>query len=776
MTKDIDLQITIPEDHWQDVTEIAVDIETDTVDPLGKGGLGGYGLSYVADITNVALVDTKGNRGLVFSKPTTKQKNFIAELLGRDNIIIIGHNVVFDLRSLGGHYGFKVARNSLVWCTKVMAVKLLMGNEEGMGFGLLSLATRLGLMTDETQTAAMVYMKTQRKVLSTLDEELTKLDASDPLWEFAGGYVPPTDKEALKQTAKSMITKYVVFDAVTAGTIYKFQKETAEALVTRHVRIKDWYHIPVWGVKLPILINWWLRSLRVAANQAIRGVRLDKKYTEKSIAKCDKIIETSSLLVLATKDNSDPYPDFNRVIGMLYYYKRVLDVCHDNKNTYSNPKNWKFWAKLDLSDNVIKGAMTWYSPPTEETINAWIKFLKKLNPLTATRTQVLTAAPQTEVPRIFLDSYIEKSCFPGHLGAKYLAKIKTNWWVAYYTSTRSANLGNQQLLNKKFFKPYFLFVICNIELPSSDILKEFPRILLTDKGFIEAKTSFDVNEKLKPLKFMIDDQLSFGKNSLTIYMTSLKEGDSRIKFITNYRNYLQAVAEKSMLTELTLHARRDGRIHSQIVPDAKTGRGTSSSPNLQNLNMKIMRGILIGDPGSVLLELDLSNAENVMAAMISGDNKLAEATEEGDFHVKQAIIYFSEEWNKINDEQKKAYRNLGKTFTFGSAYGMGAQLMQLGLREQGVKMTLKRVQDILSAKDKAYPNVARKKKEFINNSKTRYDKGWRPAYSPLWTGERVQVSFIPGKPEEGPVYRNIWNYAQQGGGGQYCSSSNDRGL
>ena len=41
-TKELIVTTTIPEDYWEDVKIIAVDIETDTEDPLGKKeGLGG---------------------------------------------------------------------------------------------------------------------------------------------------------------------------------------------------------------------------------------------------------------------------------------------------------------------------------------------------------------------------------------------------------------------------------------------------------------------------------------------------------------------------------------------------------------------------------------------------------------------------------------------------------------------------------------------------------------------------------------------------------------
>jgi len=761
-TEELIVTTTIPKDRWKNVQIIAVDVETDTEDPLGKkDGLGSYGLSYVADITDVALLDVAGNRGLVFQNPTKREQKFIAELLGRDKITIVAHNAVFDLRSLGGHYGFQVARNSLVWDTKTIGVRMLMGNKQGRGFALLALAARLGV-TLSYPVEFLNEMKTHRKDLSGLATAMMTLPPSNPIWGQVGGYIPPTENKSLfKATAKKAVAKYVLSDAILAAEIYKKQLDTAIKLDKQHVKIGNWYHVPLWKA-LKVNLNWWLRGLRVAANQSITGIKLDVDYVKRSIADYEKIIKESSDSALAVKDDSDPYPSFNEVISTLYYFYRVLEVCKDSKNKYSNPKGWKFWKHVKLSRQVLQEAISWPKIDAGQK-EAWLNFLLGLDPIKITRGKLLKAAPKTLSPIIDLEAYIEQTCFKDMPGSKFLAQTKKRWWVSYYTVTKSDDPSLIRMLNKKSFKPYYLFVIAKIPTPSTELLEEFPRLLLTKKGFAIAKGSLDKGQPVLAEPLMMNGYLSFGKDAITIYRTSLEKNDPRAEKAKVYHQFLEANAKASMLKELLLHSRRDGRIHSIIVPDTRTGRDTSSSPNLQNLNMKIMRGVLIADPGFVLVELDLSNAENVMAAMIAGDDSMAATTEEGDFHRKMAAIYFAKEWKTADAKRREELRAMGKTFTFGTAYGMGTVSMQLGLREEGTQMLIDVIQKIIASKDKAYPKIMAKKRVIIRDSKARYEAGFRPAYAPVWSGERIQVPHPEEGYDDGPEYRKTWNYPVQGG-------------
>ncbi|MCK5018567.1 MAG: hypothetical protein KAS32_16015, partial [Candidatus Peribacteraceae bacterium] len=581
------------------------------------------------------------------------------------------------------------------------------------------------------------------------------------LWVAVDGYIPPTETDLLKKAAMKIIAKYVSSDALLAANIYKIQAETAIKLDKASVKIGNWYHVPRWDT-LKENLNWWLRGLRVATNQAIVGVKADLVYIDKLIEKYKTIVDESLSAAFSAKDSSDPYPNFNEVISILYYYSRVLDVCRDNKNTYSNPTGWEFWRHIKLSKDVVCAAMSG-NDLTEDIKESWATFLLGLNSEKMTRGGVLKSHPKLIVPMIDIEKYIERSCFSDRYGAKFLARTKAKWWTAYYTEPKSKKSTRQQMLNKDSFKPYYLFVICGLDLPSQEFMAEFPKQLLTPKGFALAREELYDGHKLSIMEYMLSGFLSFGKNAIALYMTSMKDGDVRAKKAGFYKEFLDANAKLAMVTELKLHARRDGRIHSLIAPLTRTGRDTSSAPNLQNLNMSVMCGVLIGDDGRVLVELDLSNAENVMAAMISNDDILAAATEEGDFHIKMAMIYFKKELKTADAARRKELRGVGKSITFGNAYGMGVFSMQIRLREEGVHFSSDQLKKMIRDKDSAYPKVIRKKRQIVSEAKKRCSSryGYKPPYLPLWSKERVQIPYDESGTDV--QYQNGWNYAQQGG-------------
>jgi len=61
-----------------------------------------------------------------------------------------------------------------------------------------------------------------------------------------------------------------------------------------------------------------------------------------------------------------------------------------------------------------------------------------------------------------------------------------------------------------------------------------------------------------------------------------------------------------------------------------------------------MAGMAIGDEGFTLVEIDYSNAENVIAALISGDDNLAAACAAEDFHSTMAVQYFGQVWEQAD--------------------------------------------------------------------------------------------------------------------------------
>lgn len=256
--------------------------------------------------------------------------------------------------------------------------------------------------------------------------------------------------------------------------------------------------------------------------------------------------------------------------------------------------------------------------------------------------------------------------------------------------------------------------------------------------------------------------------------------------LKDLRDYSQADYMLRTMQALLDHAVLDGRAHSIVTIATDTGRRAATNPQVQNWKMAAsnivagdMSGVAMGDPGCTLVEIDYSNAENWIAAMISGDNNLAAACAAEDFHSAMAASYWPELWNDLHEhldaakaagdtEEYQRYkalikelRKLSKTVTFGTAYGMGAVLLALRIHR-----SVDESKAILKAKDAAFPLVASEKRATAQRAK-------KDGYASLWTGRRV---VIPRPQDYGlEAGRDLsytgWNYLCQGGVGEMIKRS-----
>ena len=195
---------------------------------------------------------------------------------------------------------------------------------------------------------------------------------------------------------------------------------------------------------------------------------------------------------------------------------------------------------------------------------------------------------------------------------------------------------------------------------------------------------------------------------------------------------------------LVEHASLDGRVHSLITIATDTGRRASSNPAMQNWKMPDMAGVAIGDEGFTLVEIDYSNAENIMGALIAGDDNLAAACATEDFHSSMAERYFPGEWPEAGPSERKRLRAMSKRISYGTAYGMGARSLAKSL-----DVSLEEAQAFLRARDEAFPKLARTKD--LAERKVRETQSLK-----LWSGRPIALSqpFV------------AWNYICQGGVGE----------
>ena len=119
----------------------------------------------------------------------------------------------------------------------------------------------------------------------------------------------------------------------------------------------------------------------------------------------------------------------------------------------------------------------------------------------------------------------------------------------------------------------------------------------------------------------------------------------------------------------------DGRIHSNFLQtEARTGRLSSTEPNLQNIPIRTelgshMRAFFIAPKGCTLVDADYSQIELRLLAHTSGDEAMREAFLEGrDIHRSTAAKMY----HIPDDEVTPALRSSAKAINFGIMYGKGA--------------------------------------------------------------------------------------------------------
>lgn len=146
----------------------------------------------------------------------------------------------------------------------------------------------------------------------------------------------------------------------------------------------------------------------------------------------------------------------------------------------------------------------------------------------------------------------------------------------------------------------------------------------------------------------------------------------------------------TFIAQIFQYVQWDGRIHPDfnVCPNerdsggTKTGRLSSSSPNLQNIpekDKRIERGF-VPEEGYVLVKFDYKAQEYRLLGHYSQDENFLQGIRDGlDVHIVTAQLML-----KISYEEaaKKANRSKGKTLNFASVYGIGlaALAASLGLK------------------------------------------------------------------------------------------------
>src|SRR5262249_52705695 len=162
-------------------------------------------------------------------------------------------------------------------------------------------------------------------------------------------------------------------------------------------------------------------------------------------------------------------------------------------------------------------------------------------------------------------------------------------------------------------------------------------------------------------------QLSDLSTRSDVIESYMEEGSPYGERLKDLASYMEIDWLISNLKSLMEHADADGRLHSLVTIATESGRRASSYPHMQNWKMPAMAGVAIGDEGFTLVEIDYNNAENIMAALITGDSNLSAACRAEDFHATMASQYFGATWESADAAERKRLPGMAKKITYGTA-------------------------------------------------------------------------------------------------------------
>lgn len=175
---------------------------------------------------------------------------------------------------------------------------------------------------------------------------------------------------------------------------------------------------------------------------------------------------------------------------------------------------------------------------------------------------------------------------------------------------------------------------------------------------------------LRPLP-QFEDKFEWNTRDLSLDMLAKNPDNSSkgLTFLNHLRTYRKITKlHRTYVLGVMLRLGSDGRVHCTfLIHGTETGRLSSNNPNMQNIPREgPVKTIFQAPPGRVLIELDYSQAELRVLALLSGDQFLSSVYAEGrDLHNEFASAVFGPNYT---EEQ----RAITKRMNFGIAYGLTA--------------------------------------------------------------------------------------------------------
>ena len=252
-----------------------------------------------------------------------------------------------------------------------------------------------------------------------------------------------------------------------------------------------------------------------------------------------------------------------------------------------------------------------------------------------------------------------------------------------------------------------------IDLPYfAELEEKFSKELaIVDKQIFElAGEEFNINSP-KQIKEIIFDKLEIstenikktktGQSTAAGELEKLKGEHEIIDFILQHRHLDKLLS--TYIKSLPQLVKADGKIHTSFNQTiTRTGRLSSSNPNLQNIPIKeesgraIRKGFM-AEEGKVLISADYSQIELRIIASLAEDSEMIKAFRNNeDIHASTAAKIHNLALEKVSKE----LRNKAKAINFGVIYGLSA----FGLANQ-INISRGEAQDFIDKYFKLYTAI-----------------------------------------------------------------------
>lgn len=226
-------------------------------------------------------------------------------------------------------------------------------------------------------------------------------------------------------------------------------------------------------------------------------------------------------------------------------------------------------------------------------------------------------------------------------------------------------LGDMELNGIFLEKEAWLSNAKVVEAQTAELLQEL--LLFKDINWDSPKQAVSVLKEVGVDVFTLDKKSGEIKESVGRIV--LLKQEARFPILKTYLAYKmlkkkQISYGEKFLRHINPHS---GRIHSSFMQIMRTGRISSTNPNLQNISRgDIYRSAFMAEEGETFIVADFSNEELRLIADKSGDKNMLAAFAKGtDFHLETAKTAFDNPLLQKDSEERQYAKSMNFLLSFG---------------------------------------------------------------------------------------------------------------